>query len=166
MSLQITAQAALWFLPFVLPVCVWVALSDLRVMKIPNTAVLTLAGIFVVIGLIALPMSVYPWRFAHLAVMLAVGFLANAVGAMGAGDAKFIAAAAPFVALGDLPMLGVLFSATLLAAFVTHRIAKYSPLRRLAPEWQSWSVGKKFPMGFALGATLAVYLGLGALYGA
>ena len=42
----------------------------------------------------------------------------------------------------------------------------YSPLRRLAPDWQSWNTGKKFPMGFALGGTLAIYLGLGALYGA
>lgn len=166
MSLEITAQSALWFLPFVLPVCVWIAWSDLRSMKIPNTAVLTLTGIFVVIGFITLPMPDYAWRFAHLAVILVAGVAANAAGAMGAGDAKFIAAAAPFVALGDLSVLAILFSVTLLGAFVTHRIAKYSPLRRLAPDWQSWSVGKKFPMGFPLGATLAIYLGLGALYGA
>ncbi len=165
MSLAITAHSALWFLPFVVPVCAWVAWSDLRLMKIPNTAVLTLTGIFVVIGLIALPMSEYPWRFAHLAVMLAVGIAANAAGIMGAGDAKFIAAAAPFVALGDAGILSIIFSVTLLGAFVTHRVAKHSPLRRLAPDWKSWSAGKKFPMGFALGGTLAIYLGLGALYG-
>jgi prepilin peptidase CpaA len=41
----------------------------------------------------------------------------------------------------------------------------YSPLRRLAPDWQSWHTGKKFPMGLALGGTLAIYLSLGALYG-
>lgn len=165
MSLAITAHSALWFLPFVVPVCAWVAWSDLRLMKIPNAAVLTLTGIFVVIGLIALPMSEYPWRFAHLAVMLAVGIAANAAGIMGAGDAKFIAAAAPFVALGDAGILSIIFFVTLLGAFVTHRVAKHSPLRRLAPDWKSWSAGKKFPMGFALGGTLALYLGLGALYG-
>ncbi|WP_294615071.1 prepilin peptidase [Roseovarius sp.] len=166
MSLEITAQSALWFLPFVLPVCVWVAMSDLRTMKIPNTSVLTLTGIFVVIGLISLPLPDYAWRFSHLAVMLVAGIAANAIGAMGAGDAKFIAAAAPFVALGDLGMLAILFSVTLVAAYVTHRAAKHSALRRLAPDWKSWSAGNKFPMGFALGATLAIYLGLGALYGA
>jgi prepilin peptidase CpaA len=84
---------------------------------------------------------------------------------MGAGDAKFIAAAAPFVALGDASTLAFIFAATLLGAFLTHRAIKHSPLRRLAPDWQSWHAGKKFPMGFALGGTLAIYLGLGALYG-
>ncbi|WP_417727109.1 prepilin peptidase [Roseovarius sp.] len=165
MTLEITAHAALWFLPFVLPVCAWVAVSDLRRMKIPNTAVLTLAGIFLVVGLIALPLADYPWRLVQLAVMLVAGIAMNAVGLMGAGDAKFIAAAAPFVALGDAASLCLIFAATLLGAFVTHRIIKHSPLRRLAPDWQSWASGKKFPMGFALGGTLAIYLGLGALYG-
>lgn len=166
MTLDITVHAALWFLPFALPVCAWVAWSDLRRMKIPNTAVLTLTGIFLVVGLIALPLAEYPWRLMHLGVMLAAGIGMNAAGLMGAGDAKFIAAAAPFVALGDAATLGLIFAVTLVGAFVTHRIIKHSPLRRLAPDWQSWSSGKKFPMGFALGGTLAIYLGLGALYGA
>ncbi|WP_297771351.1 prepilin peptidase [uncultured Roseovarius sp.] len=165
MTLDITAHSALWFLPFVLPVCIWAAYSDLRRMTIPNTAVLCLGGIFVVIGLIALPLAEYPWRLVHLAVMLVVGIVMNAAGLMGAGDAKFIAAAAPFVALGDAATLCLIFAATLLGAFVTHRVAKHSPLRRLAPDWKSWSTGNKFPMGFALGATLALYLGLGALHG-
>ena len=90
----------------------------------------------------------------------------NAAGALGAGDAKFIAAATPFIALGDLRLLMLLFMATLLAAVVAHKGAKYSPLRRLAPHWSSWEQGKKFPMGLALGPTLAIYLILGALYGA
>ncbi len=166
MTLAITAKSALWFLPFVLPVCAWVAWTDLSRMKIPNTAVGTLVGIFLVVGLIALPLSDYPWRLLHLAVMLCVGFVVNAAGLMGAGDAKFIAAAAPFVALGDSAALCLIFAATLLGAFATHRIAKHSPLRHMAPDWQSWSSGNKFPMGFALGGTLAIYLGLGAVYGA
>ncbi|MDT8328407.1 MAG: prepilin peptidase [Roseovarius sp.] len=166
MSLEITAHLALWALPFVLPICVWVAWSDLRTMKIPNMAVLSLVAIFVVIGFVALPLSDYAWRFAHLAVMLGVGIAANAIGAMGAGDAKFIAAAAPFVALGDISTMAIVFLITFAGAYFTHRLAKNSPLRQLAPDWKSWSAGNKFPMGFALGATLAVYLGLGALYGA
>lgn len=166
MTLAITATSALWFLPFVLPVCGWVVWSDLSRMKIPNAAVLTLAGIFVVVGLIALPLAEYPWRLANLAIMLLVGVAANAAGLMGAGDAKFIAAAAPFVAPGDLPLVCIVLAATLLGAFAAHRLARLSPLRRLAPEWKSWSAGKKFPMGFALGGTLAIYLGLGAAWGA
>jgi len=42
---------------------------------------------------------------------------------------------------------------------------KYTPLRRLAPDWQSWQETKKFPMGLALGTTLGLYLILGARYG-
>lgn len=166
MTLTITASSALWFLPFVLPVCAWVAWTDLSRMKIPNTAVLTLTGIFLVVGLMALPLAEYSWRLAHLAVMLVVGIIANAAGLMGAGDSKFIAAAAPFVALGDLAVMGLLFAAVLIAAFATHRFVMHSPLRRMAPDWKSWTEDKKFPMGFALGGTLALYLGLGALYGA
>lgn len=166
MTLTITASSALWFLPFVLPVCAWVAWTDLSRMKIPNTAVLTLTGIFLVVGLMALPLAEYPWRLAQLAVMLLAGVMANAAGLMGAGDAKFIAAAAPFIALGDATALGLIFAATLIAAFATHRFVMHSPLRRMAPNWKSWTENKKFPMGFALGGTLALYLGLGAIYGA
>lgn len=166
MTLTITASSALGFLPFVLPVCAWVAWTDLSRMKIPNTAVLTLTGVFLVVGLMVLPLEEYPWRLAHLAVMLVAGIIATAAGAMGAGDAKFIAAAAPFVALGDAAILGLLFAAVLIAAYATHRFVMHSPLRRMAPDWKSWTENKKFPMGFALGGTLALYLSLGALYGA
>ena len=85
---------------------------------------------------------------------------------MGAGDAKFAAAAAPYIAVGDSRLLLAIFAANLLAAFVTHRLAKYSALRRIAPGWHSWDKGWDFPMGLSLGGTLAIYLMLGALYGA
>ena len=112
MTLELSARAALWFLPFVLPVCLWVAWSDLRAMKIPNSAVLSLVVIYLVIGLVALPLPDYGWRLTHLAVLLAAGLVANAAGLMGAGDAKFIAAAAPFVALGDAMLLALLFASS------------------------------------------------------
>lgn len=163
---MIPASAAAWFLPFVLPVCLYVMYTDLSRMKITNVANLVLVGIFVVIGLIALPFTVYLWQLVGMVVVLLVGFVLNAAGVMGAGDSKFIAAAAPFIALGDAVMLTWLFAATLLAAVATHRIAKYTTLRTLAPNWTSWEQGKKFPMGLALGATLILYLALGAIYGA
>lgn len=165
MVLQITPSEALWFLPFVLPLCLWVMWSDLKAMRIPNLAVLALAGVFLVVGLFALPLSEYPWRLATMAVVLLAMFLANVAGVMGAGDSKFIAAAAPFIDPADLGPLCLIFAANLLACFTTHRIAKHSGLRRLAPDWTSWDRGRKFPMGFALGGTLAIYLGLGAAGG-
>ncbi|MBE0453808.1 A24 family peptidase [Roseovarius autotrophicus] len=166
MNFELSAQAALWFLPFVLPVCLWVAWSDLRAMKIPNKAVLALVGIYLVIGPIVLPLPDYGWRLTHLAVLLAAGIVANAAGMMGAGDAKFIAAAGPFVAFGDATALALIFAVVLLASFATHRIARATPLRNLAPGWTSWEAGRKFPMGLALGPTLALYLALASLHGA
>ena len=58
-----------------------------------------------------------------------------------------------------------LLAVTLLAGFLTHRLAGRSPLRRLAPDWESWERRKDFPMGLSLGSSLAIYLGLAALYG-
>ncbi|MEP1765345.1 MAG: prepilin peptidase [Sulfitobacter sp.] len=164
--MAITTYAALWFIPFVLPICLYVVYTDVSRMKITNKANLALAGVFVLIGLIALPFDVYLWRLASLGIVLVVGIVLNAAGVMGAGDSKFIAAAAPFIALGDLRLLMVLFMAVLLASFVTHRAAKYTGLRKLAPHWTSWEQGKKFPMGLALGTTLSIYLALGIFYGA
>jgi len=163
--MAISATAALWFLPFVLPICFYTAFTDLREMRITNQTVLVLAGVFLVVGLIALPLPVYGMRLVQMIVVLIVGVVLNAGGAIGAGDAKFAAAAAPFIAPGDLRVLMVIFAANLLAAFVTHRLAKYTPLRRIAPDWLSWDMGWKFPMGLSLGGTLAIYLILGALHG-
>lgn len=163
--MDILASSAAWFLPFVAPICLWVCYTDLARMKITNAAVLALFAVFVVVGLVAMPFDTYRWRFLHLAVVLVAGIALNAGGALGAGDAKFAAAAAPFVHLGDLRFLMALFAATLLAAYVAHRLVRATPLRRLAPGWASWDSGARFPMGLALGGTLAIYLGLGAIYG-
>ncbi|MEX0340436.1 MAG: prepilin peptidase [Arenibacterium sp.] len=163
--MALTATAALWFLPFVLPICFYVCYTDLSRMKITNNAVLVLAGVFVVVGLLALPLPEYGWRLVQLVAVLVIGFVLNVGGAIGAGDAKFAAAAAPYIALGDLRLLLALFAANLLAAFFTHRLAKYTPLRRIAPDWKSWDMGWKFPMGLSLGATLGLYLILGVFYG-
>jgi prepilin peptidase CpaA len=163
--MAITAHAAMWFLPFAIPICLYVMWTDLSRMKITNTANLALLGVFVVIGLFVMPFDQYLWRLGAMVIVLVVGIILNAAGVMGAGDSKFIAAA-PFVALGDLMVLAWLFSATLVAAVLTHRGVRATRLRNLAPDWTSWEKGKKFPMGLALGPTLMIYLGLGFLYGA
>lgn len=163
--MDILSSAAMWFLPFVLPLCLYTCYTDMRDMKITNKTVAALFLVFVVVGLIALPFDTYLWRYVHFGVALVAGIALNAAGVMGAGDSKFIAAAAPFIHLGDLRFVMVLYAATLLGAFAAHRVGKYTPLRKIAPDWKSWDTGSKFPMGLALGGTLAIYLGLGALYG-
>lgn len=178
----IPAAAAAWFLPFVLPICFYVAFTDMREMKIKNHAVVALALVFILVGLIALPpwstgpvsgklivfpvsLPIYVWQLLHLVVVLVLGIVLNAAGAMGAGDAKFLAAAAPFVWFGDLMLIAVIVMVTLLAAVATHRLAKNTRLRLFAPHWDSWDRGKKFPMGLALAGALAMYLILGTVYG-
>lgn len=164
--MTITSYAALWFLPFALPICIWVAWNDLKFMKIPNKAVLALTAVFLAIGLVVIPLADYPWRLLHLVVVLVIGFALNMAGMIGAGDAKFAAAMAPFFPLGDLRLFMVLFAAVLIAALVTHRVFRSLPaMRRRTPDWKSWT-SKKFPMGLALGGALAIYLGFGIVYGA
>ena len=112
--MAITAFSAWWFLPFVLPLCFYVAFTDLREMRITNQAVIALIVVFLLVGLIALPFDQYLWRLAQLGIVLLVTIA----------------------------------------------------LRRVAPHWASWDQeNKKFPMGFPLGATLALYLGFGAVFG-
>ncbi len=166
MEMVITSASALWFLPFAVPISIWVAWSDMKFMKIPNMAVLALFGVFVIVGLIALPLDEYLQRLLHLVVVLIIGFVISALGLIGAGDAKFAAVMAPFVALGDTFQMGYLLAAIILAAFVTHRLFQRSKaFRKLTPNWESWD-NKDFPMGLALGSALVIYLALGVAYGA
>ncbi len=180
--MDIPVRAAVWFLPFILPICFYVAFTDMREMRIKNHAVVALALVYVVVGLIALPpwstgtlsgklgpfpvaFPPYVWQLLHLPVILIAGMVLNAIGAVGAGDAKFLAAAAPFVWVQDLGVVLAILMATVLGAVVTHRLARHTRLRAIAPHWESWDRGKKFPMGLALAGALAMYLILGTVYG-
>lgn len=165
MSLAITASSALWFLPFAAPISIWAAWNDMKYMKIPNKAVLALFVVFVVIGLIALPLAEMPWRLLQLVVVLVIGFILTSLGLVGAGDSKFTAAMAPFVAYGDALRMVYLFATVMIAAYIVHRIFQNIPaFRRLTPDWESWE-NKDFPMGLALGSALILYLVLGIYYG-
>lgn len=163
--LQNSSLFALASLPFVLPLCFLVAWSDMRAMRIPNWTVLALVAIYLVVGIITLPFGVFAWGLVHLVVVLITGFVMSAAGLMGAGDAKFAAAAAPFIYLGDLRFFVALFAANIFAAFITHRLTRRSSLSKMAPGWDSWERTWEFPMGLSLGGTLGLYLVLSAIYG-
>lgn len=163
--MELTATQGLWLLAGALPIGIFVAWNDMARMKIPNMAVYALVVSFAVLGLIALPFDVWLFRWVHLLVVLAAGIVLNALGALGAGDAKFAAAAAPYIALADAGPLLYIFAGCLLSGYITHRIARHSPLRALVPDWESWTSGKRFPMGLPLAATLIVYLAWPAVMG-
>lgn len=146
------------FFPFVLPIVLWVAWSDMSRMKIPNKAVLTLLAVYVVVGPFVLPLEAYLWQYANFAVILAIGFVVTSLGLAGAGDSKFAAAMAPFVFVEDLAPFLYLFAAVVLAAFVAHRAARRIPaVTGALPHWESFH-RKDFPMGLALGGALALHL--------
>lgn len=166
LSLALPRDLALPLFILSLPICVWVAWSDMRAMRIPNYAVLALVAIFLVVAPFVMPLQAIGWQLSHLVIILLVGIALNAAGLVGAGDAKFAAAAAPYIAFGDIRFLIALFAACLLAGYATHRIAKFSPLRRMAPDWESWNRKRDFPMGLPLAATLSIYLLLSLIYGA
>jgi prepilin peptidase CpaA len=162
--MELTAAQALWLLPPVLPVALWIAWSDLKFMKITNRAALLTACVFLAFGLIALPFEIWLWRIAQMALILAIGFFANMLRLIGGGDAKYAAAMAGFFAPADLRLVVILFATMLLAAFVTHRLFGRIPaLRRMTKGWKSWDAGDDFPMGLALSGTLLGYLVLAFL---
>jgi prepilin peptidase CpaA len=98
------------------------------------------------------------WGWALLAIVMVIGFVANMINLIGAGDAKFAAAMAPFFVVADVRYALGLFAACMLAAFFIHRIARRIPaLKSLTTTWVSWT-NKDFPMGLALSATLVFYL--------
>ena len=89
-TLALTGAQALWFAPLSIPICLWAAYTDLKSLRIPNAAVLAMLAVFAVTGLFALGLADYLWRYAHFAVVLAVGFVLWALPGFGfgAGDAK------------------------------------------------------------------------------
>jgi len=159
--MTLSATAAIVFLIAALPIGVFVSFSDLARLKIPNVAVGALLAWFVITGPFLFDsFEQYLWQLSHFIMLLLLGMVMNAAGVMGAGDAKFIAAAGPMVAIGDLRLIIVIYAASILGGFATHRAAKYSPLRKAVPHWKSWDSGKRFPMGFPLSMTLIGYLAI------
>lgn len=163
MELELPVNAARAFLPFALPICAWVVFSDLKYMKIRNTAVLALALIYAVVGFFVLPTDLYIGGWVNGLVMLVVGFVAASLGLVGAGDAKVFSAIALFVNRGDIPRFAILMAACLLVGYVAHRLLRATPVAtKLAPDWESWSRTKEFPAGLSLGFLLIAYFVIAA----
>lgn len=148
----------MWLLIAALPISLYISWYDMRTMKIPNVAVGALLIGFAVLGPFAFGFDQYLWQWSHFAIVLLIGFILNAIGIFGAGDAKFSAAAAPYILFADLEPLAWAFVGCIIACYFVHRLVKHTPLRRLVPDWKSWTSGKRFPMGFPLGMTLIAYL--------
>jgi prepilin peptidase CpaA len=156
---MLTQLQALAFLPFVAPICIWAAWSDLSNMTIPNKSVIALFAVWVVVGILVMPFQTWLWGFGLCGIMLALGFVFNAAGVLGAGDAKFGAAMAPFFVGTTYEFSGMLLAACLIGALTAHRGLRMVPAFRSAvPDWKSWTVPKDFPVGLSLAGMLLFYL--------
>lgn len=171
-----TAQAAYWFLPAVIPLALYISWNDMRTMKITNYSVYALVLAYALLGPFAFGLEMYLWQWLHLPVVLVVCMALWALRVMGAGDAKLIAAMSVFFVTADADLILRIFVASLLGALTIHSIFRFSPLKNLVPEWKSWNatsdtlrtLGSKssltFPKGFPLSMTLLFYLLAIAIY--
>lgn len=169
-----SGQTAMWLLPFVLPIALYIVWNDLRTMRISNRSVMLLFGVFVVIGPIAFGLPDYFYQLLQAPVVLALGILLWGLRLMGGGDAKLLAAIAPYIVVSDFVAVLWIFVAASLGGLVTHSLFRFTPLHRIVPDWASWSARKgdlrgglfgldlAFPKGLVLGMTLVFYLGLAA----
>jgi prepilin peptidase CpaA len=159
-----TAASAMWFLPAVTPIAIYIAWNDMRSMKITNASVLALVFVYAVIGPFAFGLELYAWQWLHLPVVLAVCMALWTLRVMGGGDAKIIAAMSPIFMVGDLLLITQLFAACLLGALAVHSLFRFTALKNIAPDWKSWTAGRYFPKGLPLSMTLLFYLLIVAVY--
>jgi prepilin peptidase CpaA len=104
----------------IFPFCmVFAAVSDLLSMTIANRVSLLLVGAFAVIApLTGMPWQEYGMHFAAGALVLAVTFTLFAVGGMGGGDAKLLAATALWMGFG-FELVQYLVVASAIGGFLT-----------------------------------------------
>jgi prepilin peptidase CpaA len=147
----------LWLLLPIVPIAVWVAWSDMKRMKIPNNAVMAMAGVWVAFGWLTVTWTAWAWGFALMAIVLVIGFVMANFRMLGAGDAKFSAAIAPFFTGANYLLVMGIVGASLLGAFFLHRILRKIPaVRKATPDWISWT-HSQFPGGLALAAIVIIY---------
>jgi prepilin peptidase CpaA len=142
-----------------LPIAIWVAFSDMKRMKIPNTSVIAMAAIWPLLGWFLVPMSVWLWGFALMAIIFVAGFLLYLTGTFGAGDAKYAASMAGMFVGGSISEILVLLVICMIGSLLVHRLLRsISFVRTATPDWVSWTQRRYFPFGLALSAILIIYL--------
>jgi len=146
----------------VFPFCmVFAALSDTLSMTIANRLPLLLVVVFAVVApMTGMDWTAYGWHFAAGALVLVVTFGLFAVGGMGGGDAKLLAATALWMGLG-FQLVEYLVVSTFLGGALTLAIVVYrnSPLA-------VFTGGNLFLRNFAdrkKGIPYGIALGMGGL---
>lgn len=143
----------------VFPFCmVFAAVSDLLSMTIANrVSLLLLASFAVVAPLTGMEWTTYAWHWAAGLGVLAATFTLFAVGGMGGGDAKFMAATALWmgasVELMQYLVTGAMIGGALTLALMTFRGSPVALIAGTSPRLQHLADSKAgIPYGVALGA--------------
>ena len=163
-----TTMAATIYFVATLPLLFYIVFSDLRYMRIYNWSNIALFLIFLILSPFFFEWIEIGWRLVAAAVMFAVGFVLNISRLLGGGDAKFLPAAAPYVALSDATFVMVLLAALSIIIVILHRaMLLIPPFKRQVADWVSWNDPRMngrpaTPYGVALAATLSAYLFLKA----
>ena len=127
-------------------------------MRIPNQASIVMIAVWIVVGILVVPLKLWAMGLGLGLAVLVVTFIMNAGGLIGGGDAKFAAAMAPAFIHANITLLCMIYVACSLGALAAHRLLKYvPPFRAATPDWKSWT-HKGFPFGTTLSATLIFYL--------
>jgi prepilin peptidase CpaA len=115
----------------VFPFCiVFAAVSDVLSMTIANRVSVVLVAAFAIVApLTGMDWASYGWHFAAAGMVLTVTFLMFAIGGMGGGDAKLMAATALWMGF-NLNLLGYLVTSAFFGGLLTLAILSYrkSPL--------------------------------------
>lgn len=155
-----------------------VAASDFWRFRIPNLLILALVALFVVSGLLSPGTVAWASHLGAGVLMLGVGALLFALGLMGAGDSKLLAATGLWTGLELLPLhlvwtaiLGLLLVPLLLSIRqVRVRLAPSGPTAAATRPWlpDAFLPGRSIPYGVAIaGSAAAVSNGwLGGAWGA
>lgn len=155
----VSPTSAMILLVPVLPIAFWAAVSDLKTMKIPNKAVLSMAAIWPLLGWYLVGVHAWLWGFALMAIVLVLGFLLYLTGTFGAGDAKYMAAMSGMFIGGDIGAILLIIFVCMIGALILHRILRSLPfVRNATPDWESWTRRRYFPFGMALSAIVIFYL--------
>lgn len=143
----------------IFPFCMgFAAISDALSMTIANrVSVLLIASFAVIAPLTGMGWSLYAWHFAAFGLVLGATFALFALGGMGGGDAKLMAATALWMGFG-MPLAEYLLTAAMLGGLLTLAIMSFRGsmvatvigANRFAPCFSDPKAG--IPYGIALGA--------------
>ena len=115
----------------IFPFCrVFAALSDMISMTIANRVSLILVGAFFLLAILTgMPLTEMGWHLAAGIAVLSVTFALFAIGGMGGGDAKLMAASAVWFGL-NMPLIEYLMTSAVLGGALTLALLVYrkSPL--------------------------------------